>query len=53
MIISPWLVIIGASRFNVCWKIVGVVCISIVVFCVIAMFIWVVIQNDCWSRAVT
>ena len=56
MVISPWLVIIGASRFNVCWKVVDVVCISIVgvifivVFCVIVMFIWVVIQIDCWSR---
>ena len=32
VIISPWLVIIGASRLEVCWKVVWVACMFIVGF---------------------
>ena len=41
VIISPWLVIIGASRLEVCWKVVFVVCMFIVGF-VLGMGFWVI-----------
>lgn len=52
VIISPWLVIIGASRFENCWNVVFVVCMFIVGFVlgmgfwVICRFSWIVIHMD-------